>query len=101
MRRRPKTDANQKAVVAALRDAKAVVLDLSGVGGGCPDLLVKHGKTVTLMEVVGPDKLKRFPPHGLSENQVEFHRVWEGAVHVVTSAEEAVNLVLGRSQGLL
>lgn len=40
MRRAAKVDSNHREVVAALRAAGCEVLDLSRVGGGCPDLLV-------------------------------------------------------------
>ena len=40
MRRAAKVDANHREIVATLRAAGCEVLDLSRVGGGCPDLLV-------------------------------------------------------------
>jgi hypothetical protein len=41
MRRRARTDDNQAAIVAALRQLGCEVADLSGVGDGLPDLLVQ------------------------------------------------------------
>jgi hypothetical protein len=40
MRTHGKRDANQAAIVAAMRARGWLVLDLASVGGGCPDLLV-------------------------------------------------------------
>ena len=41
MRRAARTDAPHKAIVSALRKVGCQVLDLSRVGRGCPDLLVR------------------------------------------------------------
>lgn len=99
MRRASRSDENQTAVVAALRKAGAKVQHLHGVGGGCPDLLVWHGTTLTLIEVKDGSK----PPSArkLTPAQEKWHDEFQGAAHVVTSPEEAVNLILGRSQGVI
>lgn len=97
--RRAAADANQPEIVAALRKVGAKVQHLHGVGGGCPDLLVWHGKTLTLLEVKDGNK----PPSArkLTKAQEEWHQEFAGAAHIVTTPEEAVNLVLGRSQGVI
>lgn len=89
MRRAAKKDANHQAVVKILRDAGCLVLDLGAVGNGCPDLLVKTFRGMTLLEVKDGKK----PPseRKLTPDQVEFHRLWAGEdVKVVTSPEEAL-----------
>ena len=83
MRRAAKVDANQKAIVAALRKIGASVLHLHTVGKGCPDLLVGYRGRNVLLEVKMPDE----EPNAL---QVEFIKGWRGEVHVVHSPLEAV-----------
>ncbi len=68
-----KVDANQKRIVKMLRDLGCSVAYLHEVGSGVPDLLVGYGAKNYLLEVVGDDKFKRFPPDGLSGNQIEWH----------------------------
>ena len=98
MRRAAKVDANQPDIVAALRKIGARVQHLHGVGGGCADLLVGHGNTLTLVEVKDGSR----PPseQKLNALQEEFHAQWEGFAFVVKSPEEAVSLILGRTQGV-
>jgi len=51
MRRAARIDANQPAIIAALRSIGATVQPLHAVGGGCPDLLVGLRGRNILMEV--------------------------------------------------
>lgn len=94
MRRAAKVDANHAEIVKALRGVGCGVLDLSGVGNGCPDLLV-HAPTwphaVALIEVKDCNK----PPSArkLTPAQEKFHRAWKGPLHVVTSPAEALAAV--------
>jgi hypothetical protein len=92
-RRRAKTDSNQAEIVSAMRRVGAHVTDLSGVGGGVPDILVAYRRETFLVEIVGPDKVKRFPPDGLSKGQIEWHEKWQGRVEVVRSIDEALNML--------
>ena len=86
MRRyRVKRDGNHSEIVAALRAAGRRVLDLSSVGGGCPDLLVAWGGGMLLMEVKDPRGRNTVE---LAQN--DFHSHWVGHVVVVRSAEEAL-----------
>jgi hypothetical protein len=91
MRRKAKTDSNQKDIVAALRAAGCGVIDLSAVGKGVPDLLV-HPPTfpdcrmAVLMEV----KNKQGRGDKLTPAQVKFHAEWKGWIHRVTSVDEAL-----------
>ena len=93
-RRAARSDANQPEIVDALKKIGARVQHLHGVGQGCPDLLCGHGGNLTLIEV-------KTPSGKLTERQERWHEEWAGYVHVVTSAEEAVNLILGRTQGVI
>lgn len=86
-----KVDANQAAIVTTLKEYGCVVVDLSGVGKGCPDLLVLapnrlHGE---LMEV----KNKAGRGDKLTPAQVKFHGEWFGRIHRVTSPAEAVESI--------
>lgn len=80
-----RTDSNQPAIVRGLRRLGYLVQDLSRVGKGCPDLLVRApwGQLFAL-EVKG-ERGK------LTPDQVTWHAVWRcGAVIVATSVAEAV-----------
>lgn len=83
MRRRGKVDANQAEIVAALRGVGASVQSLAPVGNGCVDLLVGFRKANYLLEVKG-DKGK------LTDEQVEWHRQWQGEAHIVRTVDDAL-----------
>lgn len=91
MRRAAKADDNQKSIVDGLRECGCTVLHLHSVGGGCPDILVGFRSKNTLMEIKDGSK----PPSArkLTKPQQAFHRDWRGQVSVVTSIEEAMQLV--------
>jgi len=92
MRRAAKIDANQTAIVKALRQMGCTVQHLHSVGDGCPDLLVgAHGVTL-LVEVKDGTK----PPSArrLTPDQEAWHRSWTGGpVAIVTDLEGAVRAV--------
>jgi hypothetical protein len=80
MRRRARTDDNQAAIVAALRQLGCEVADLSGVGDGLPELFeVKTAK----------GKLR-------PQQQAFQAKGWP--VQVVRSVDEAVDVVLGQPE---
>lgn len=93
MRRANKIDANQNAIVAALRNAGATVRIISQ-GEGIPDLLVGfHGETI-LFEVKDGDK----PPSArqLTPAEKRFFDEWEGGLCVIVkSVEEALGILQG------
>lgn len=100
MRRAAKVDENQREVVAALRRIGARVLHLHAVGAGCPDIAVLHGRVWTLLEIKDGNK----PPSARKMTPAQRHWHMEfgpDAAFVVTSAEQAIEVVLGRSQGVL
>jgi hypothetical protein len=79
-----KPDANQGDIEKALRRCGASVLDLSSVGGDCPDLLVGFRGIDRLLEV----KTATGTPSG---GQEVFAREWKGrAVAIVRSELEAL-----------
>jgi hypothetical protein len=96
-RRAARVDANHAAIVAALRAVGADVLDLSRVGEGCPDILIHHRLTGTmLIEIKDGDKSPS--KRKLTEAQEQFHRAWRGRLAVVTSVGAALALVCAPAQ---
>ena len=91
MRRAARTDANQAAIVDALRVVGCTVQPLHAVGQGVPDLLVGyHGKNL-LIEVKDGNK----PPskQRKTSEQVIWHDAWRGQVAVVCNVQEALEAV--------
>ncbi len=88
MRRAGKIDSNQPEIVAALRKSGISVEILSAVGQGVPDLLCGINGKNALLEV--KDGLAPKSQRKLTPDQVEWHREWKGAVHVVESIDQAL-----------
>lgn len=86
MRRATKVDANQDAIVSALRAAGASVQSLAAIGKGCPDLLAAKGGDMYLFEV----KHGKGKPN---EMQAKWHIGWNAAVHVVYGPEDALRVI--------
>ena len=91
MRRRAKVDANQAEIVAALRRVGASVLDLSSVGGGCPDIQAGYKNVNYNMEIKDGDKYES--QRKLTPAQVAWHRDWRGQVCVVETVDEALRAI--------
>ena len=91
MRRAARVDANQDAVVSALRAAGASVQSLAAVGKGVPDLLVAIRGVNLLMEVKDGAK----PPSArlLTEDQLKWHGAWNGPVSIVDGPESALRAI--------
>lgn len=77
-----KTDANQSAIVAVLREVGASVVDLSAVGRGVPDLLVGFRGQTYLLEVKNKAGRNR-----LTADQEVFYAWWRGAEAVIVYNE--------------
>lgn len=92
MRRAAKVDANQAAVVAALRAAGASVQSLAAIGDGCPDLLVGHANMTALLEVKDGSK----PPSArqLTPDQQQWHQTWAGGILAIVPDVDAALRVL-------
>lgn len=92
MRRAAKVDANQAAVVKALRRVGCSVQSLAAVGAGVPDLLVGRNGRTWLLEVKDGSKVKS--AQKLTLAQVDWHSTWRGTpVAVVSSVVEALREV--------
>lgn len=92
--RAARVDANQSAVVDALRAIGCKVYVASSFGQGFPDLIVGHRGRLMLLEVKDGDK----PPSArkLTPDQVRFHAEWTGLpLYVVDSVEAAIKTVTG------
>lgn len=86
MRRAAKIDANQPAIVDALRRCSVSVEVL----GKPVDLLLCCRGETSLMEIKNPDGKDE-----LTKDQIEFIARWPGKIHIVRSVEEAIRSVLG------
>jgi hypothetical protein len=90
--RAAKIDANQEAVVTALRTAGATVQSLASVGKGVPDLLVGYKGQTLLMEI--KDGFKAPSARLLTEDQLRWHGNWKGgALAVVDSPDAALRMI--------
>ena len=91
MRRAARTDANHAEIVKAARKMGCTVLDLSGVGSGCPDLLVSiQGKNL-LIEV--KDSAKPPSARKLTPDQIKFHAAWKGPIAIVESVADLIEII--------
>ena len=83
-----RVDANQSAVVKALRATGATVEIISSVGDGVPDLIVGFRGFNFLFEVKDGDKPQS--KQRLTGAEAEWHRDWRGKVSIVYSPSDAV-----------
>ena len=81
-----KTDANQKAIVAALRKAGASVQVLSDKGQGVPDLIIGYKGMNYLIECKTEKGV-------LNKRQIKWFSSWLGQVAVVRTIDEALTVI--------
>lgn len=81
-----RVDANQTAIVEALRGVGASVLSLAALGNGVPDLLVAFRGQCYLLECKSKDGK-------LTPDQWAWIFMWKGDVAVVRSADEALKAI--------
>ncbi len=88
MRRAAKVDSNQNDIVTGLRQifGDDVVFDLSAAGRGCPDIIIGVRGRNIFMEI-------KTDSGKLTPDQRIFHRNWDGQVAVVTTLEEALDVI--------
>ena len=92
MRRAARIDANQDAIVSALRAAGASVQSLAAVGQGVPDLVVGIRGEDFFLEC--KDGAKRPSARALTPDQRKWIDAWRGRpVVVVNSPDEALRAV--------
>jgi hypothetical protein len=93
-----KRDTNHTAIVQALKDAGCTVLDLSAVGGGCPDILVGYRGRMFLLEIKYERTDKKGSDHPVTANQRKWHETWRGPTPVVVrSIDDALAVVFRRA----
>ena len=83
MRRAARTDANQQAIIDALRKVGATVQPLHRQGEGVPDLLVAYRLRNYLIEV-------KLPGEDLNARQRVWFEGWKGQACVAHSPQEAL-----------
>lgn len=89
--RAKRTDSNQTEIVKALRKCGYSVFVTSMVGHGFPDLVCgAHGKNY-IFELKDGKKTKS--QQKLTDMESLFHLSWQGTVHIVTSIDEAIDIV--------
>jgi len=82
-----KVDNNQLEIVKVFKSLGATVLNLSGVGKGCPDLLIGYKGISVLVEI--KSKTGKF-----TEPQLKFMEQWRGgAVNRIDSIDGAIRLI--------
>ena len=81
-----KVDSNQPQIIADLKKIGVSVLNLSRVGGGCPDILVGwQGKNI-LIEI-------KTAKGDLNDLQIEFFEQWKGQKFVCKSINEIIEII--------
>ncbi|MFO0521768.1 MAG: hypothetical protein ACK515_15320 [bacterium] len=98
MRRAARIDANQPAIVEALRKVGCRVQPLHMVGQGCPDIVAWTPNRGRLMFMEIKDGTKPPSKRALTEDEQLWHDVWAdakraGVVVVVASVGEALEAV--------
>jgi hypothetical protein len=93
MRTAAKVDANQPQIVAAFRALGCVVFPTHQMGKGFPDLAVRCGKIMCLVEI--KDGAKPPSAQKLTPQEQAFHDAWahHGLVEVVRSTDDVLRLV--------
>ena len=90
-RRAARVDANQPAIIAALRKCGVRVVSLAAIGNGCPDLLCGFRGEWHVLEVKDGSK----PPSArkLTDLEETFINTCPAPVYVVKSVDEALKAI--------
>ena len=81
-----RSDANQAAIVEALRKAGASVRSIHRLGQGIPDLLVGYRGANYLLEV-------KSEGGELTPDELQFHETWRGCAAIVYDEREALRAI--------
>jgi hypothetical protein len=91
MRRAAKVDNNQACIVAAFRGMGASVRHTHMIGEGFPDIAVGYANKTVLVEIkdgsLPPSKRK------LTPDEKHFHDLWRGAVAIVETTDDVIELM--------
>lgn len=85
-------DGNQDEIVNALEDVGATVTSVHQIGNGLPDILVGFRGINYLFEIKDGNK----PPskRRLTDDEKNWHKLWQGHCHVVKSVNEALDIII-------
>ena len=86
-----RVDANQPAIVSALRQVGATVHVTSMIGNGFPDIVVGYRGTTFLFEI--KDGQKVMSKRQLTGDEQIWHANWQGHVAIVESIEDALQKI--------
>jgi len=90
---RHRRDENDREVVRDLEAAHCSVVDLTQVGGGCPDKLVGRDGVTLLVEIKRPTAPTR-KDRTFSQKQRAFRRKWKGTeIVLVTTARQVIEAI--------
>lgn len=81
-----RTDANQAAIVAELRQAGCSVQDLHEVGKGCPDIVCGYAGHTWIFEI-------KTDKGALTEDEKTWALRWRGQYAVIHTTEEALEIM--------
>lgn len=90
MRRRGRTDTNQKEIVKIFRQLGFSVAITSMVGSGFPDIVISKHKKNWLVEIKDGEKF--LSQRELTEDEKKFIAEWRGTVYIVETIEQALAL---------
>jgi Holliday junction resolvase len=90
-RRAAKIDANQSELVKIMRDMGVSVKITSSAHDGMTDLVVGFGGITVLVEV--KDGSRSPSERKFTQKQVEFHSSFAGAITVIETVDQAIQLV--------
>lgn len=96
MRRRPKLDANHKAIGNIAQQMGANVVSLAGEGKGIPDLLIGWRGANYLWEVKRPgvhQKKRGARQAATNEAQLQWAIRWTGQYAIVTCEQDAIDFL--------
>lgn len=90
-----KRDANHGVITQALTRLGVEFIDLSLVGGGCPDLLINFRKTLYLADIKNPQSA--YGKRGLNKNQKRWADEWAGVpIFLLYTEADVVAFANGR-----
>ena len=81
-------DSTHKPIVEAVEKIGATVLDLSGIGGGCPDILVGYRGKNFLFELKSPGNQPK-------KNQEKWALAWKGDTYVAVNPDYVIEVLTG------
>ncbi len=97
-RRYSNKDSNHSALVDALERAGIVVLDMSFVGAGFPDVIVCRRGTTLLVEIKNPQT--QYGKKGMNSRQKEWAQDWPAPVYVLKTLQDVEDFANLRDEHL-